>query len=229
MQLNFQQIVIPPGRQVLFTDINWQTFEDLLEELGDHRATRLSYSQGELEIMVPLPGHEDDKGIIGRLVEALLEELDIECRSLGSTTLKNPQMAQAVEPDECFYIEHEAIIRGQRRLDFTVVPPPDLVIEIDITSRTRFNNYELLGVPEIWRYDGNSLKIRLLKDGHYVSSETSPHFPYFPLREAIPHYLKKSGVIGRNATMREFRAWVNTIKEEAHRLKPLVQEISVTD
>lgn len=208
MQLELQQLIIPPGSSLLLKNVNWQMFEDLLAELEDRHAARLSYSRGILEIMVPLPEHEDNKIIIGDLVKIILEELDLEFRTLGSTTFKSQRMVQAVEADECFYIEHEALIRGRKRIDLATLPPPDLAIEIDITSRTHFDNYELLGIPELWRFDGEHLQIYLLQQGKYIDSVTSPHFPQLPVKEKIPHYLTRSKNIGRTRTMREFRAWV---------------------
>jgi Uma2 family endonuclease len=208
MQLEFNQLQIPPGNQVLLTGINWSMFETLLAELGETRATRLSYSHGKLEIMVPLPDHEVGKVLIGDLVKALLEELNLNFWSLGSTTLKNAKMTQAVEPDDCFYITQEARVRNKSRLDLTQDPPPDLAIEIDITSRTRFDNYQALGVPELWRYDGQRLQINLLQDGQYVESATSRILPGLPLTEIIPKYLAMSRREGRNSTMRQFRQWV---------------------
>lgn len=154
MQLTFNQIVIPPGQNLLLKDIDWSTLEELLEELGETRAARLSYSQGMLEIMVPLAEHEAGKEIIGDLVKVILEEWGIDFWALGSTTFKNSAMAQEIEADACFYIQHEAVVRGKKRIDLTIDPPPDLAIEINISSRTRFDNYEKLGVPELWRYDG---------------------------------------------------------------------------
>jgi Uma2 family endonuclease len=208
MQLTFSQIIIPPGHTVLLKDINWSAFEEILAELGEHRAARLSYSQGQLEIMVPLAEHESDKKIIGNLVEILLEEFNLEFWALGSTTFKNEQMIQAVEPDECFYIQHEAAVRGKKRLDLTLDPPPDLAIEIDITSRTQFDNYEQLGVLELWRYDGEQLEIKVLQNGRYVTPTTSTYFPQLPLLEVIPNWVKQSQEIGRNTTMKAFREWV---------------------
>ena len=117
-------------------------------------------------------------------------------------------MNQAVEPDACFYIEHEAQIRGKRRIDLTVDPPPDLAIEIDITSRTRFNNYEALGVPELWRYNGAALEISVLRDDQYELSAQSLHFPGLPLTDVIPDYLERSRTSGRTALLRAFRRWV---------------------
>ncbi len=208
MQLELNQLIVPPGHQLLLKDVSWQMFEKILEELGETRAARVSYSKGMLEIITPLPEHEDDKVIIGDLVKALLEELNIEFRSLGSTTFKNEEMHQAVEADDCFYIQNEAAIRGKKRIDLSSDPPPDLAIEIDITSRTKFNNYEALGVPELWRYNGRKLQINLLQEGKYVESNTSRNFPSLPIGEVIHQYVEQSKVVGRNATMRAFRNWV---------------------
>ncbi|GAB4291561.1 MAG: Uma2 family endonuclease [Oscillatoriaceae cyanobacterium] len=208
MQVQLKQIVVPPGQQLLMTDISWQMYEQMLEEFGEKRGSRINYSQGVLEIMAPLPEHEDDKVMIADLVKAILEEYDIEFRSLGSTTFKSEQMKQGLEADDCFYIENEAAVRGKKRIDLTIDPPPDLAIEIDITSRTRFNNYEALGVKELWRFNGTKLEINVLQDGEYMQGEASPHFPGLPLGEVIPQYLAQSKIEGRNKTMKAFRAWV---------------------
>jgi Uma2 family endonuclease len=208
MQLELNQLIVPPGHQLLLKDISWQMFEKILEELGETRAARVSYSKGMLEIMTPLAEHEDDKVIIGDLVKALLEELEIEFRSLGSTTFKNEAMAQAVEADDCFYIQNEAVIRGKNRIDLSVDPPPDLAIEVDITSRTKFNNYEALRVPELWRYNGRKLQINVWQEGKYVESDTSYNFPNLPIGEVIHQYVEQSKIVGRNSTMKTFRNWV---------------------
>ena len=208
MQLELNQLIVPPGHQLLLKDVSWQMFEKILEELGETRAARVSYSKGMLEIMTPVAEHEDDKVIIGDLVKALLEELDIEFRSLGSTTFKNQEMAQAVEADDCFYIRNEAAIRGKKRIDLNFDPPPDLAIEIDITSRTQFNNYQALRVPELWRYNGRNLQINILQEGKYVESNNSYNFPELPIGEIIHQYVEQSKAVGRNATMRAFRNWV---------------------
>lgn len=209
MQIELKQLIIPPGNVLQLKDISWQIFEQILEELGESRAARVSYSKGSLEIMSPLPEHEDDKGIIGDFVKAILEEIDIEFRDLGSTTFKNQIMAEGLEPDTCFYIQNEAAIRGKKKIDLTIDPPPDLAIEIDITSRTAFTNYENLGVPELWRYNGQRLQIYLLQDGKYIESENSRIFDRLSqLPETIHRYLEDSKVVGRNATMKAFRNWV---------------------
>lgn len=206
--LELKRIHVPPGQRVLFSDVTWQELETILDDLGEHRAAQIAYNRGILEIMAPLPEHEDDKEIISDLVKALLEELDIEFRCLGSTTFKNQAMAQAIEPDQCFYIKNESKIRGNKRLDLTVDPPPDLALEVDVTSRTHPNIYEALKVPELWRFNKDKLQINLLRDGHYVESLESSNFPKLPLVEVIPQYLGQSKTAGRNATIKAFRLWV---------------------
>lgn len=208
MLLELSRLSVPPGQRVLLHEVSWQEFELILKELGDHRSARIAYENGILEIMTPLPEHEDDKEIIGDLIKALLEELDVEFRSLGSTTYKNQAMLKGIEPDQCFYIQNESAIRGKKRLDLTVDPPPDLALEIDITSRTHPNIYQALGVPELWRFDRGKLQINLLRQGKYVEVESSPIFPGMPLMEAILRYLEQSRTAGRNTTMKAFRQWV---------------------
>lgn len=208
MLLELKRIYVPPGQRVLLRDVTWQELEAILEDLGEHRAARIAYDRGILEIMAPLPEHEFDKEIISDLVKALLEELSTEFISLGSTTFKNQAMAQGIEPDQCFYIKNESKIRGKKRLDLAVDPPPDLALEIDITSRTHPNIYEALKVPELWRFDRGKLQINVLQDGHYVESQQSLNFPLFPIIEAIPQHLEQSITAGRNATLKAFRIWV---------------------
>lgn len=214
MQVQLEQIVVSPGQQLIMTDVSWLMYEQLLEEFGVKRGSRINYSEGVLEIMVPLPEHEDDKVIIADLVKVLLEELDIEFRSLGSTTFKSEAMKRGIEADDCFYIENEAAIRGKKRIDLNIDPPPDLALEIDITSRTRFDNYEVLGVKELWRFNGTELEINVLESGRYIQVDESPHFTGFPLNELIPQYLERSKTEGRNKIIKEFRSWVKTKIEE---------------
>ena len=210
MLLELNQLVVQPGQQLLLKNVSWQMYENILEELGERRATKINYSQDLLEIMTPLPEHEDDKVIIGDLVKALLEELDIEARSLASTTFKSESMKTGLEADDCFYIQNEAAIRGKKRIDLNIDPPPDLALEIDITFRTRLNNYEALGVPELWRFDGQSLEINVLESGKYIKSNISRNFPNLALVDVIPKYVEQSKINGRNVTIKAFRSWVKS-------------------
>ncbi|NEU76636.1 Uma2 family endonuclease [Hassallia byssoidea VB512170] len=202
--LQLRQLSVPPGHRVMFHNVNWQEFEAIIEELGDHRAARLAYSQGTLEIRMPLPKHEKAKVIIGDLVKILLEELEIDCESFGSTTFKREDMASGVEPDDSFYIQNHALMIGKER-DLTIDPPPDLAIEVDVTSKTQLDAYEALGVPELWRYVHGKLQINILNDGKYIESEISATFPNLPILEAIPQFIEQSRTVGRSPTLRAFR------------------------
>ncbi|MEG4008459.1 Uma2 family endonuclease [Microcoleus sp. Pol11C1] len=208
MLLELRQLKIQPGQQLLVEDVNWQQFESILAELGERRASRLSYSNGRLEIMVPLPEHEKAKEIIGDMVKILLETRQIAFESLGSTTLKNERMSQAVEPDTCFYIQNQAAVIGKNRLDMSVDPPPDLAIEIDLTSRTQLDNYQILGVPELWRYARRGLQINVLQAEQYIESDVSPIFPNIPIVQLVNQYTQQSQVAGRTPAIQAFKNWV---------------------
>lgn len=207
MLLELRQLKIKPGQQLLLEDVSWQQLENILSELGESRAARISYSNGLLEIMVPLPEHEKAKEIIGDMVKILLSERGRNYEALGSTILKNERMTQAVEPDTCFYIQNQAAVIGKNRLDLTVDPPPDLAIEIDLTSRTQLKNYQILGVPELWRYE-RQLQIHVLEGGKYVESNSSPTFPDIPIVELVNRYVKQSHISGSSQAIQAFRSWV---------------------
>jgi Uma2 family endonuclease len=210
------QLIIPPGNKIKLQNVSWEMYSSILNELGEGYALRLTYYQEILEIRMPLPKHEKAKSLIGDFVKLLLEELNIDCEVLGSTTFKSKEMQSGVEPDDCFYIQHEAAIRGKDRIDLTVDPPPDLAIEIDNSSQTSLNSYQALKVPELWRYDGRTLKIYLLQDGKYTESDTSQNFPDFRIIDVIPQFVDRSNTQGRSPTIRAFRAWVKEQLQTKH-------------
>ena len=208
MQVALEKIIVKPGQQLLLQNISWEDFEEILEDLGENRSSRISYSNGVLEIMVPLPEHEKYKEIIGDIVKILLDELEIDFESLGSTTFKNKQMTQAVEPDACFYLKNYQSVIGKDRLDLSIDPPPDLAIEIDITNRTQLDNYLLLKVPELWRYTRKGFQLNLLEGNRYIESQTSPNFPDIPIIELIDRYVKQAQTEGRSKAIRDFKKWL---------------------
>lgn len=203
--LQLRQIRVPPGQRLILEDVSWQVFEAILNELGEHRGSRVAYSQGTLEIMTPLPEHQKAKVIITDLVKALLDELNLNWESLGSTTFKREDMTAGIEPDDCFYIQNHRLMIGKDRIDLTIDPPPDLAIEIDVTSKTQISAYQALKVPEIWRYENGSLEINLLQGKQYVKSQTSRTFPNFPVIEEIPRFVQIVRTTGTSPTLREFQ------------------------
>lgn len=140
--------------------------------------------------MVPLPEHEFCKKILGTLVETLLDELGIDFWPLGAVTIKKQSMNEGVEPDECYYIANEAVVRRRDRLNFEVAPPPNLAIEIDITSKTTFDNYEVLKMPEFWKYDGKKLQINVLRPEKYVAASQSDIFAQIDILNLFPRLLE---------------------------------------
>lgn len=195
--------------RVLLYSIDWQQFENILKDLGEHRAARIAYDNGTLEIMTPLPEHEYYKEAIGIAVQDIAEELEINYESYGSTTWKRERKMAGVEADNCFYFQNEALVRGRVDLNLNQDPPPDLALEIDVTNKSldRFGIYARLGVPELWCYDSGELKIYQLQDGEYVESEQSLVFPSLPIRE-LPQLIEQYRADGRLAIRRAVRQWV---------------------
>ena len=203
--LQLQQLDVPVGQRLLIRNLDWRQFERILDELGDSRSTRIAYSHGTLEIRMPSPEHEVDKELIGDIVKDLLDELEIDCECFGSTTFKQEAMESGIEPDQCFYIRHQAQMRGKRRVDLSVDPPPDLAIEVDVTSKTQLEAYAALGVPELWRYEKNQLNIYILAAGQYQLAAASPTFSTLPVLEWVAEVLAQSLEIGRSPALRAFR------------------------
>ncbi len=169
----------PAEQRVLLSNVSWETYERLLEDHLDSSAPRFTFDRGMLEIMSPSPEHEAYNRSIALLVESLAEELGIDVYDLGSTTFRHEDIERGFEPDSCFYIQNEGRIRGKDRIDLAVDPPPDLVVEIDITnpSINKLPIYAQFGVPEVWRYDGERLAILKLEDGDYVETPESTALP----------------------------------------------------
>jgi Uma2 family endonuclease len=203
------QTLAPPEQIVQLSGISWQTYERLLAEIGD-RQIRLTYNRGNLEIMVPSPEHERFKEVLGRFVETLAEELDVRIEPLGSTTFKRPELS-GVEPDKCFYIQNLSAIKGKKRIDMNQDPPPDLVVEIDITSRSEntLQVYADLGVPEVWIYNGSRLRINRLENGEYVEGEISLAFPSLPILESV-RFLEQAETMDYLELVKAFRNGVKS-------------------
>jgi Uma2 family endonuclease len=199
----------PAEQRTVLRNISWETFEALLRETGEDRGSRFAYDCGTLEIMTPLYEHENPKIQFDRFIVALAEELEIEIKSAGSTTLKQRIKNRGIEPDNCYYIQNEIAVRGRQELDLETDPPPDLAIEIDITSSSvnKFGIYSALGVPELWTYNGRVLKFYQLTEGQYVGCDLSIAFPLVSVSE-MSRFIEQSKTTGEIALLKSFRAWV---------------------
>ena len=202
------QIKLDPGSVITITNVTWQEFEKILQELGEHRASRVAYSKENLQIMLPLPEHELPRDLISDIVKILLKATGRRYQPFGSTTFKR-QGAAGVEPDACFYIQNYQRMISRRRLQADD-PPPDLAIETDVTSKTTLDAYEIIGVPELWIYDSGRFTIYLLRDGKYVESDTSPTFPGIAIAQIIPTIVERAWQVGSFQALEEFEATIPT-------------------
>ncbi|MEG4332350.1 Uma2 family endonuclease [Microcoleus sp. AT9_A2] len=200
-----------PENRVILKGVSWSTFKALVADVGDERAWRIAYDEGVLEIRMPLEEHEEPKRLIESFVEAIVDELEIELRSLGSLTLEREDLTRAVEPDSCFYIQNESLVRG-RNINLPNDPPPDLAIESDYTNSSvnKDGLYAALGVPELWRYRRQSLQVYHLIDGKYEMCDRSLAFPFLPVAE-IPGFIEQSRTVGQRAAVRLFRQRIREI------------------
>jgi Uma2 family endonuclease len=189
--------------------VRWETYQALVLDLAETPGKRLTYDQGTLEIMTPLPEHEVNKRLLGRIVEATTEVLGLEIYSLGSVTWSREDLQRGIEPDECYYITRESEMRGRLTFDLSVDPAPDLAIEIDITSSSldRLSIYATLGIGEVWRFDGQGLLIYVLRDGVYEVQEQSQVLSVLAQSDLL-RFLGKRGKMGENALLQEFREWL---------------------
>ena len=205
-------ISISDQQHFVLTGVSWKFYEQLLEEIGS-RQLRVTFDNGNLEMMAPLQTHEEWKSIIGRLIERMTEELHVDIRTLGSTTFKRKDLEKGLEPDECYYIHNYDRVYRKSKLDFTVDPPPDLAVEIDITRRSiaRQPVYAALGIPELWRFDGSRLHVLHLKKGKYVELESSRSFPFLPM-SVFESFVVRMNSERPSSVLPEFVAWVRTLK-----------------
>ncbi|MBD1937304.1 Uma2 family endonuclease [Microcoleus sp. FACHB-68] len=201
----------PAEQRTILKNISWPTFEAILRDTGEDRGWRFAYDGEILEIMTPLYEHENPKIQLDRLIVILAEELGIEIKSAGSMTLKREDLKKGIEPDNCYYIQNESAVRGRQTLDLKTDLPPDLAVEIDITSSSvnKFGIYSALGIPELWKYNGRVLKFYQLLEENYVEREFSLAFPLVSVTE-IAGFVEQSKTAGEIALLQSFRAWVKT-------------------
>ena len=203
-------------QHVVLENITWQTYQLLLLETGDRRAVRFCYNRGILEIVMPLDVHEAINRLLEKIISAITFELGLSIKSFGSTTLNREDLSAGAEPDSCFYIQNARKIKG-RKLNLQNDPPPDLAVEVDITSssRFRFTTYKHLGIPETWRYTAKEgIKIYQLQNNEYIESEFSPTFPMLS-GTVINQFLQKANQIDDDMDDNEIiRAVISWLREQ---------------
>ena len=179
---------VEPGQCFVLWQIGWDAYEKIVEALAEHHV-RTTYDRGDLELMSPLPIHEAIKVWFGHFLLALAIELPLRLRSMAQTTFRRRDRDRGLEPDDCYYLASFEKVADWTTLNLDRDPPPDLVLEVDITSSCldRMEVYAGLGMPEIWRFDGEELHVHVLNaNGEYDESSTSRALPYLPMTEVIP-------------------------------------------
>ena len=193
---------------IVLDNVRWETYESLLEDLQEQHV-RITYDQGRMVLMSPLPIHERIKKLAGRLIEQATLELDIPIASFGSTTWRRQDLAKGLEPDECYYIENEPLVRGRSDIDLKSDPPPDLAVEVDITHNPidRPSVYAALGVRELWRFNGEHFQIlRRVSESRYDAIENSEALPF--MRSDLIEQFVRLMIEDENGGLRAFRDWL---------------------
>ncbi|WP_448602356.1 Uma2 family endonuclease [Thermoleptolyngbya sp.] len=205
-------------KRVTLHGLTWDGYLQILDALPQSRAARLTYDQGMLEITMPLEDHEFALRLIERFIIILIVELGMKIKTMGSTTMNREDLNRGSEPDCAYYIQHQPQVAG-RNVDFATDPPPDLVVEVDIThtdiDKNRF--YASLGVPEFWRYNGREWRIFQLQAGEYVEQSHSPTFSWVE-KDDLYRFLEQAQQDEVEAELK-LRAWarekVAAMKSEA--------------
>ncbi|NEO88069.1 MAG: Uma2 family endonuclease [Spirulina sp. SIO3F2] len=170
-----QKLYLSAGT-VMRTPATWQDYQSLCEQRGDDSIPRLKYRSGEMLLMSPLPKHGRDVSLLADIIKVLLDSAGCEYDSFTPVTMQLPEES-GIEPDYCFYIDHWQAVSGKDRIDWRNDPPPDLVLEIDITSYSDVNDYLPYGVPEVWLFRKQKLLIYQLQGHEYVTQAQSRYFP----------------------------------------------------
>ena len=199
------QTLIPAETRSVLDNIRWETFVDLSEQRRGS-VPRMTFDEGVLELMSPGRLHENIGRLLGRLVETYTEVHNIEIVSVASTTYKRKDLQRAFEPDESYYIEHADQIRHKADVDLLIDPPPDLVIEVEITSSAiaKMKLFASMDIPEVWRHDGDRLAMYRLVNGVYQQQESSSGIPGLSTA-MITAVLNQRFEVGETALIRTFR------------------------
>jgi len=201
----------PSTDRVIVRNVSWKTYERLIKDLENCSSPRLAFDQGVLEVMSPHLEHEEANGTLASIVEIALEELDINFRNAGSTTFKREDLDRGFEPDSSFYIQSTEQIRKKKRIELEVDPPPDLIIEVDLTrdSLSKFSLYAALCVPEVWRYE-DALEIWVLDQARYARRQASVALPILT-EQIVTELLRSSLRLERPSWFRQARKQIRAL------------------
>ncbi|MBL1175507.1 Uma2 family endonuclease [Pantanalinema sp. GBBB05] len=194
---------LPPG-SVVRLPATWEEYQAVSQQRGDSSIPRLKYRHGELLLMSPLPQHGKDASLIADVIKTLLDHADREYDSFTPITMELPEES-GIEPDYCFYIDHWEAVLGKRRINWRTDPPPDLALEIDITSYSDINDYLPYQVPEVWLFKREKLRIYQLQGNAYTLQTQSRYFPDIDLQGVVDRCLQIAYDRNTSAAIRDLR------------------------
>jgi Uma2 family endonuclease len=197
-----------PAGSVVRLPATWQDYQALSQQRGDGSIPRIKYRHGEVLLMSPLPKHGRDTSLIADVIKVLLDHVGQEYDAFTSVTMDRPEES-GIEPDYCFYINNWQAVSGKDRLDWVSEPPPDLVLEIDVTSYSDINDYLLYRVPEVWLFRKTQILIYQLQNTEYILQERSLYFPEIQIQDAITHCLQVAYDRNTSAAIRDLRQQLN--------------------
>jgi len=198
-----EKVHLPAG-SVVKLPATWQEYQILSEGRGDSSIPRIKYRQGEVLLMSPLPVHGKDATLIADIVKTILDRNGREYDAFTPITMTLPEES-GIEPDYCFYINHWQAVCGKKRIDWQNDPPPDLVIEVDVTSYSDVEDYLPYRVPEIWLWKQEKLLIYQLQGRNYQLQTQSIYFPKFDLQNAIANCIKMTYQRNTSAAIRDLK------------------------
>lgn len=207
-----QPIPLPVGeKRVVLRGLNWQNYKAIQQALGERRNAHLTYDRGLLEITMPLEIHEFAAELISVFIRVLVTELGLKIKSMRSTTLEREDLDRSPEPDNAYYIQNQPRVAG-KIVDLQTDPPPDLVVEVDITHTDidKLRLYASMGVPEFWRYNGETWRIYQLQNQDYQEVETSPTFDFVP-KEKLYEFLSQAQQ-DEIAAEQSLRDWIRSVR-----------------
>jgi len=190
---------------VVLNDVSWDFYLRTLEEVST--GTRVTFDKGKMEIMSPVSyKHDNDKKIIARLLEIWCVDHDVRLSGCGNLTLIREDVQRGLEPDEAFYVLAQPPPPGTQELDLLIQEGPDLVLEVDITTRSIAKEplYAEMGVQEIWFWNGQTLQVRIRNNGRFVDSPVSVLIPSFPVATLRAH-LDQSNQVDQHDLIKAWR------------------------
>jgi len=201
--ISAEKTQIPPG-SVVRLPATWEEYQAVSQQRGDSSIPRLKYRSGELLLMSPLPQHGKDAHILASIITTLLDHLEREYDAFTPVTMELPEES-GIEPDYCFYIDNWSAVVGKKRINWQLDPPPDLVLEIDVTSYSDVDDYLPYRVPEVWLFKRERLSVYQLQGNSYTLQTQSRYFPDVDLQTVCDRCLQIAYERNASAAMRDLR------------------------